>query len=93
MSSQSGRLALQEVVEQGWKQLQGGFLEQLKETIEGLLAAERDRRVAKGRERREKVYRWGLHGEEVLADGLGKARAGAGAAAARAGRDWAAGEI
>jgi transposase-like protein len=46
-------------VEQGWKQLQGGFLEQLKKTIEGLLAAERDRRVAEGRERGEKVYRWG----------------------------------
>jgi putative transposase len=59
MSSQNGRLALQEVVEQGWKQLQGGFLEQLKKTIEGLLAAERDRRVAEGRERGEKVYRWG----------------------------------
>jgi putative transposase len=59
MSSPSGRLALQEVVEQGWKQLQGGFLEQLKKTIEGLLAAERDRRVAEGRERGEKVYRWG----------------------------------
>ena len=32
------------------------MLEQLKRTIEGLLAAERDRRVA---ERREKIYRWG----------------------------------
>src|SRR3984885_4259933 len=60
MSSQSGRLALQDVIEQGWKQLQGGFLEQLKKTIEGLLAAERDRRVAERRERGEKVYRWGF---------------------------------
>jgi hypothetical protein len=34
------------VTERGWKQLQGGFLEQLKKTIEGLLAAEGDRRVA-----------------------------------------------
>src|ERR1700678_2471385 len=59
MSSPSGRLALQEVVEQGWKQLQRGCLEQLKKTIEGLLAAERDRRVAEGRERGEKVYCWG----------------------------------
>src|ERR1700685_1224145 len=59
MSSPSGRLALQEVVEQGWKQLQGGFLEQLKKTIEGLLAAERDQRVARYRERGEKIYRWG----------------------------------
>lgn len=60
MSSQIGRLALADVIEQGWKQLQGGFLEQLKKTIEGLLAAERDRRVAEGRERGEKVYRWGF---------------------------------
>ena len=59
MSSQTGRLALQDVIEQGWKQLQGGFLEQLKKTIEGLLAAERDRRVAERRERGEKIYRWG----------------------------------
>src|SRR6202167_4480513 len=59
MSSDNGRLALQEVVEQGWKQLQGGFLEQLKKTIEGLLAAERDQRVARYRERGEKIYRWG----------------------------------
>jgi putative transposase len=60
MSSQSGRLALPDVIEQGWKRLQGGFLEQLKKTIEGLLAAERDRRVAECRERGEKVYRWGF---------------------------------
>ena len=59
MSSQSGRLALQQVVEQGWKQLQHTLLEQLKKTIEGLLAAERDRRVAQCRERGEKIYRWG----------------------------------
>ncbi len=35
------------------------MLEQLKRTIEGLLAAERDRRVAERRERVEKIYRWG----------------------------------
>ena len=59
MSSQIGRLALQDVIEQGWKQLQGGFLQQLKKTIEGLLTAERDRRVAERQERGEKIYRWG----------------------------------
>ena len=59
MSSQTGRLALQDVIEQGWKQLQGGFLQQLKKTIEGLLTAERDRRVTECRERGEKIYRWG----------------------------------
>jgi hypothetical protein len=59
MSSQPGTLALRDVIEQGWKQLQGSFLEQLKKTIEGLLTAERDRRVAECRERGEKIYRWG----------------------------------
>ena len=59
MSSLTGRLALQDVIEQGWKQLQGGFLNQLRQSIEGLLAAERDRRVAECRQRGEKVYRWG----------------------------------
>jgi putative transposase len=59
MSSQTGRLALRDVIEQGWKQLQDGFLRHLRQTIEGLLAAERDRRVAQCRERGEKVYRWG----------------------------------
>ncbi len=58
MSTLSGRLALQDVIEQGWKQLQGGVLNQLRQTIEGLLGAERDRPVAKARQRREKVYRW-----------------------------------
>ena len=34
-------------------------MNQLRQTIEGLLAAERDRRVAECRQRGEKVYRWG----------------------------------
>jgi len=55
----TGRVALKDVIEQGWKQLQNGFLNQLRQTIEGLLAAERDRRVAECRQRGEKVYRWG----------------------------------
>jgi len=55
----TGRVALKDVIEQGWKQLQSGFLNQLRQTIEGLLAAERDRRVAECRQRGEKVYRWG----------------------------------
>lgn len=59
MSSLTGRLALADVIEQGWKQLQGGFLHQLRQTIEGLLTAERDRRLAEHRQRGEKVYRWG----------------------------------
>lgn len=59
MSSLTGRLALQDVIEQGWKQLQGGFLNQLRQSIEGLLKAERDRRVVEYRQAGEKVYRWG----------------------------------
>ena len=59
MSTLTGRLALKDVVEQGWKQLQGGFLNQLRQTMEGLLVAERDRRVAEYRQKGEKVYRWG----------------------------------
>ena len=55
----TGRVALKDVIEQGWKQLQSGFLNQLRQTIEGLLTAERDRRVAECRQRGEKVYRWG----------------------------------
>ncbi len=59
MSTLTGRLALRDVIEQGWKQLQSGFLNQLRQTIEGLLVAERDRRVAEHQQRGEKVYRWG----------------------------------
>jgi putative transposase len=59
MSTLTGRLALKDVIEQGWKQLQSGFLNQLRQTLEGLLVAERDRRVAECQQRGEKVYRWG----------------------------------
>ena len=58
MSTLTGRLALKDVIEQGWKQLQSGFLNQLRQTLEGLLVAERDRRVAECRQRGEKVHRW-----------------------------------
>ena len=39
------RLSLKEVVQQGWDQVRDQFLEQLRGTMEGLLEAERDRRV------------------------------------------------
>lgn len=55
----SERIALRQVVEQGWKELREQVLEQLKKTIEGLLLAERDRRMAERKQRGEKVYRWG----------------------------------
>ena len=59
MSCLDGRVALSEIIEQGWRQVQDRVLEQLKRTIEGLLGAERDRRVAEYRQHGEKVYRWG----------------------------------
>src|SRR5574341_1196965 len=59
MSVDSGRIALSEVVEQGWSQVREQALEQLKRTIEGLLQAERDQRIAQRQQQGEKVYRWG----------------------------------
>ena len=59
MLSLPERLTLRDLVEQGWKQVQQEVLQQLRRTIEGLLTAERDRRVAEARQRGEKVYRWG----------------------------------
>lgn len=59
MLSLDGRLALWDLFEQAWKQVVQSVLEQLQRTIEGLLAAERDRRVAEARQRGEKLYRWG----------------------------------
>ena len=54
-----GRVALREVVQQGFEQVRGQFLEQLQKTIEGLLVAERDRRVTQLCRQGQKVYRWG----------------------------------
>lgn len=59
MFTLEGKLTLQQVVEQGFEEIRQGFLEQLKATIEGLLRAERDRRIAALRQQGEKVYRWG----------------------------------
>lgn len=59
MSVDSGRIALSQMVEQGWNQVREQVLEQLKRTIEGLLQAERDQRIAQRRQQGEKVYRWG----------------------------------
>lgn len=53
------RLSLKEVVQQGWEQLRGQFLDQLRRTIEGLLQVERDRRRAQLEQQGQKVYRWG----------------------------------
>ncbi len=55
----SERIALRSVVEQGWTQLKEQVLGQLKKTIEGLVEAARDRRLAERRQQGEKVYRWG----------------------------------
>ncbi len=51
MVTLEGNLTLKQVVEQGFEEIRQGFLEQLKKTIEGLLKAERDRRVAALRNR------------------------------------------
>jgi putative transposase len=59
MFTLEGKLTLKQVVEQGFEEIRQSFLEQLKQAIEGLLRAERDRRVAALRQRGEKVYRWG----------------------------------
>lgn len=59
MLSLSGRLALRDLLKQAWSEVEQSVLEQLKRTIEGLLTAERDRRVAAARQRGVKVYRWG----------------------------------
>ncbi|HLE35880.1 MAG TPA: hypothetical protein VI699_01910, partial [Candidatus Acidoferrales bacterium] len=46
MLSLPERLTLRDLVEQAWNQVQHSVLEQLRRTIEGLLGAECDRRVA-----------------------------------------------
>ncbi len=53
------RVALREVMQQAWQQIEGQTRGMLKRAVEGLLEAERDRRVAEARERGEKAYRWG----------------------------------
>ena len=57
--SPNGRVALRELMEQAWQQVEGQAREMLKRAVEGLLVAERDRRVSEAKQRGEKVYRWG----------------------------------
>src|SRR6202163_4401842 len=57
--SLKGRVALRELREQAWQQVEGQARGMLQKAVEGLLVAERDRRVSEARERGEKVYRWG----------------------------------
>lgn len=59
MFTLEGRLALKQVVEQAFAGIRQEFLVQLKKAMEGLLKAERDRRVEALRREGEKVYRWG----------------------------------
>lgn len=58
-TSLEGRVALRELMAQAWQQVQGQAREMLKRSVEGLLQAERDRRVSEAQQRGEKVYRWG----------------------------------
>jgi putative transposase len=46
-------------MEQAWCEVEGQARAMLKRSVEGLLQAERDRRVAEARQCGEKVYRWG----------------------------------
>lgn len=57
--SPNGRVALGELMEQAWQQVEGQARQMLKRAVEGLLVAERDRRVREAQQRGEKVYRWG----------------------------------
>ncbi len=57
--SLTGRVALRALLEQAWQQVEGQAREMLKRAVEGLLGAERDRRVAEAKQRGEKLYRWG----------------------------------
>jgi putative transposase len=59
MFTLEGKLTLKQVVGQGFEQIRESFLHQLKRAIEGLLEAERDRRVEVLRQQGQKVYRWG----------------------------------
>jgi transposase-like protein len=59
MFTLEGKLTLKQVVEQGFEEIRQGFLVQLKGSIEGLLRAERDRRVEALRQHGQKAYRWG----------------------------------
>ena len=57
--SVEGRVALRELMSQAWQEVEGQAREMLKKSVEGLLQAERDRRVSEAKQRGEKVYRWG----------------------------------
>jgi putative transposase len=57
--SVEGRVALRELMSQAWQEVEGQAREMLKRSVEGLLQAERDRRVSEAKQRGEKVYRWG----------------------------------
>jgi transposase-like protein len=46
-------------MEQAWQQVRDQVLGLVKRTVEGLLVAERDQRLAEARQQGEKAYRWG----------------------------------
>jgi hypothetical protein len=56
--SLEGRVALRELMEQAWQQVEGQAREMLQRSVEGLLLAERDRRVSEAQQQGEKIYRW-----------------------------------
>ena len=72
---------------QAWQQVEEQAREMLKRSVEGLLQAERDRRVTEAKQRGREGLPLGLHSAEVLDDAVGQFAAGAGAAVAREQRD------
>src|SRR5258706_1873210 len=54
--SLKGRVALQELMVQAWQQVEGQARGMLKRPLDGLLQAERDRRVAASHQRVQKAY-------------------------------------
>jgi len=83
MFTVQGRLTLKQVVE-GFREIWKEFLGQSQRSKEGLLVAERDRRIAQLRQQGEKVYRWGYTGRKgwSRAAGWGAPEAGTSAPAA-----------
>ena len=90
--SLEGRVALRELMAQAlqrWKGRRGNA----EASLEGLLLAERDRRVSRGPAAGRESLPLGLHGAEVLDDAVGELGAGTGSAPTRARRDRAGGKI
>ena len=72
---------------QAWQRVEEQAREMLKQSVEGLLQAERDRRVSEAKQRGEKVYRWGYTVRKCWMTLWGSLEAGAGSRLPRAARE------